>query len=181
MKVGVGTAGGIGARVRAPPSSGLSPITGILEAYEPGTLRCVIDISLLAPGPQFPYLHSGGSHGPSGGSSHLCLWLSLSQGSAGLAGRPGNPGHQGPAVSMMEPWRPPTESCFSSSERPSALLPTSHGGKSARLGSCSSPCPHPAWTSSPLYGLWPGFGLIIWAMAPAFSVAIPILHHGCGI
>lgn len=27
MKVGVGTAGGIGARVRAPPSLGLSPIT----------------------------------------------------------------------------------------------------------------------------------------------------------
>lgn len=59
-------------------------------------------------------------------------------------------------------------------KRSVAHLPWWHihtpGGTSTHPGSCSSPCLRPAWISAPL---WPGLGLIIWVMAPAFSVAIP--------
>ena len=42
------------------PAEALSPITLSLEAQEPGILTCVTDTFLVASGPQFPCLHSGG-------------------------------------------------------------------------------------------------------------------------
>ena len=158
---------GLGQGSRPLLAQARSPITLILEAREPGTLKCVINTPPLVPGPRFPCCILVEAMDPLVELSFVPLVLCLPQGSAGQAGRPGNPGHQGLAVSMGRQHRgdPTANCCFSPSERPGALLPTYISmvacmadevkiytpGALALVLVPTQPRPHPQ-----LCGLWPG-------------------------